>query len=225
MQRPPWFLRSRRRLLITYFGVQALALFPLTIAYAAFFIDHIPSGLALALPFLFTASLLLLQALFLLPVRRPTLAAEGKSIIATLVIGGFMIAILTVALALSAYGIVDAYAESLEIDAEGDVWLLAVLALTAWCLSSILLIMFCRRGTAEHVVQRIASGLFVGTIIEAAALIPLDLLYRRREGVLVRHTHALRPLPLPDRRHLRLRPAHLPSAPRPPSQTPQPPPL
>lgn len=63
---------------------------------------------------------------------------------------------------------------------EGWEWaLLGVLALS-WAAFTPLLIAFCRRRPRDTAVSRMASLLFMGTIIEVAAIIPLDVMVRRK---------------------------------------------
>ncbi len=52
--------------------------------------------------------------------------------------------------------------------------------MVSWCVSTPLLLAFVRRRHPEHALSRIASILFVGTLIEAAAIIPLDVMVRRK---------------------------------------------
>jgi hypothetical protein len=56
---------------------------------------------------------------------------------------------------------------------------IAALGLT-WIISTPLLIRFSRRVPAEDALGRIASRLFLGTVIEAAAVIPIDVMVRRK---------------------------------------------
>lgn len=52
----------------------------------------------------------------------------------------------------------------------------------AWAVFTPLLLAFCRRRRAESALARIAAKLFLGTIIEAAAIIPLDVMMRRKDS-------------------------------------------
>src|SRR5262249_35833512 len=61
----------------------------------------------------------------------------------------------------------------------GDVLFGAALLL-AWGIATPLLIAFCRRGPRESLLARVAAMIFTGTIVEAAAIIPLDVMVRRR---------------------------------------------
>lgn len=64
---------------------------------------------------------------------------------------------------------------------EDDLWYSAVaLVLLSWPVGTLLLWSFARHRPPEAALSRIASRLFVGTIVEAAAIIPLDVMVRRK---------------------------------------------
>lgn len=68
-------------------------------------------------------------------------------------------------------------------DLDFDRWVWAVIGLVivaSWCVSTPLLLAFLRRGSRESTLSRLASVLFIGTVVEAAAIIPLDVMVRRR---------------------------------------------
>lgn len=65
---------------------------------------------------------------------------------------------------------------------DGWVYPLAVLPAfaLAWCVSTPLLVAFARKRPHDTALTRIASTMFIGTIVEAAAVIPIDVMVRRK---------------------------------------------
>ncbi len=61
-------------------------------------------------------------------------------------------------------------------------WIIGIAAAISWCVATPLLIAFCKGGKREDLLHRLAGALFVGTIVEVAAIIPLDVLVRRKES-------------------------------------------
>jgi len=180
---PPLWLRRRWQFLAVYGIVQAVAAY----LFALAIMTPWESGETLLIwlmPFLLTAAVLLLQWLFLLPIRRPAVSSTGVPILVSMAVGGLLIALLITAFVLAVGHILDAYGilDAFDVFGVGDpgLLLLGVLA-GCWVISTPLLIAFSRRARRETTLQRVASGIFLGTIIEAAALIPLDALLRRRE--------------------------------------------
>lgn len=129
------------------------------------------------------------QALLLAPVRRPEgRSARGWPLRASVAAAGFAIAALSVA-ALLALGSLETIAGfrfpwSEWLNAQSYVplglWIGAV-----WLGSGVLLWRFTRRRLGagerrEDVLARIAARLFLGTVVEVAAIIPLDVMARRR---------------------------------------------
>lgn len=70
----------------------------------------------------------------------------------------------------------------LQRDDQGSFWAIgvAVAILLGWAVSTPLLMSFSRGREPEQALSRIASALFVGTVIEAAAILPLDIMVRRK---------------------------------------------
>ncbi|MEX2218098.1 MAG: hypothetical protein WD749_05000 [Phycisphaerales bacterium] len=52
--------------------------------------------------------------------------------------------------------------------------------LVSWAIATPLLLRFLRRGHADDRLGRVAAWLFTGTVVEAAAVIPLDIMVRRK---------------------------------------------
>jgi ribosomal protein S27AE len=180
MHLPPRWLRRRWQFLAIYWIVQGLVAYFFSLVLVWIFLsDHLDTVFGWLAPFGVTAVILALQALFLMPIRRPAIAARGGwPIILSLAIGGLLIALLAVAFTLGLGHVLAAY-ELVGDDHAGAI-VLGVLA-ASWLVSTVLLIAFCRRGRREQILQRVAAGVFLGTIIEAAAIIPMDALLRRRE--------------------------------------------
>lgn len=124
------------------------------------------------------------QAVFLWPVRRPTMKdASGLSVFLSLGVAGGMLAILVTGAVLTALAVLDT-ATDVNLDQYGLSWNFMVYGSlgVSWTAGTFVLWQFCRRGSREAVLSRIASRLLLGTIVETAAIIPLDVLVRRRES-------------------------------------------
>jgi len=134
--------------------------------------------------------LTLLQAIFLWPIRRPAAKqARGWPIFRSLAVAGLAIALLS-------GGFLWMIADTTEVlylrprklslksvipgNSFGPI--LIGWCLLNWLIATPLLIRFCRRGPRESLLSRVASRLFLGTIIEAAAIIPLDIMVRRKHS-------------------------------------------
>ena len=121
-----------------------------------------------------------LQGLFLLPVRRPSAAAaRGSSLWLSLAIAGALIALMVGAVVLA---VADAAWLVLGDDVYEGPWVTVWLVVmgVSWLVFTPLLIRFCRARPRETLLSRLASRLFLGTIIETAAIIPLDVMIRRK---------------------------------------------
>jgi hypothetical protein len=127
-----------------------------------------------------------LQAAFVWPVRRPTPAGpQGTPIAASLAIAGL-------AMACVGFGLVVAIGQLLDLgQVQVSAWAwwpwasvpaAAVTVGLMWLAATPLLMAFCRRGRREGILARAAAAVFTGTIVEVAAIIPLDVMVRRRES-------------------------------------------
>lgn len=177
MQRAPWIWRKRWRLIAAALFIECIALYALTLPLAWVFTpDQGWSGPAISL--IYILGIMLLQGIFLWPVRRPGIGAGHWSVKLSLTIGALAGAVLFTALV---FAIIITIFEAPDLD-DVDEWLyvLAVFA-PAWLIGTALLLAFCQRGSRESMLQRVAAGLFTGTIIEAAAIIPLDVMWRRKD--------------------------------------------
>jgi len=119
-----------------------------------------------------------LQGLFLFPVRRPIARRDAHmSVLMSLTVAGLASALL---LADGAVAAVEVFTEWEEIAHRSAPWLSLLAALlTAWAAATPVLFVF-SRGRQESVLGRVSAGLFLGTIIELVAIIPLDVMVRRR---------------------------------------------
>jgi hypothetical protein len=125
------------------------------------------------------------QALFLMPVRRPGMSrAGGKGLRSSLCVAGLTIAGLTLAAAMGIVGVLDEYGvvEDAMIDwIPGSPWtVMGAVVLTSWAVATPLLIAFVRAGRKETFLARLSRRLLIGTVVETALLIPLDVMVRRK---------------------------------------------
>ncbi len=169
-------MRPKWRLIGLFWAFQAVIVYFVSIPLVLFVFDDEEPALTVG-SLTFVAVFFGLQLLFLLPIRRPSVRQRGVPIFLSLAVGGLLVAGLVTAAFYALTQFADLYLRSVSLP---DWVPLGVLA-TAWLISTPLLIVFCRRGRREAWLQRLATGMFLGTIIEAAAIIPLDLLVRRRD--------------------------------------------
>ncbi len=129
-----------------------------------------------------------LQALLLLPVRRPRPIRErGSSLWASIAAAGLVIAglwlgaiLLVVTLVCLAW---DGHLEALEWlfrDLGARSWMFLVPLALGWAIATPLLAAFIRRGRRETVLARISTRVLQGTVVEVVAIIPLDVMVRRK---------------------------------------------
>jgi hypothetical protein len=127
------------------------------------------------------------QFVFVWPVHRPAPKRErGWPVWRSLGVAALAIAALSTALmaavsqaTYSATGFDIAVKTGIRINTMyiGIAW-----CLVSWAIATPLLIRFCKRGPRESLLARISSRLFVGTVVETAAIIPMDVLVRKRES-------------------------------------------
>lgn len=126
------------------------------------------------------------QLLFILPVRKPGLTSgKGKGLKTSLFTAGLIIGILTLA---AYFGIGEFLREIHEIDIDlsanttfmGNYAPMVLIVVLGWAVATPLLICFAKPGRRETVLGRLAQKLFIGTILEVALLIPLDVMIRRK---------------------------------------------
>lgn len=152
-----------------------------------------PEFLILALPTI--AAVTLMQAIFVWPVRRPMPGRGGISARASLAIAGLCAALLATALIMALREIpwlIQTYAPQppggTKVSDSQAAWpmplslpFFAMVGLT-WIIVTPLLIAFVRGPMFERRLGRLAAILFTGTIVEVAAIIPIDVLVRKKSG-------------------------------------------
>ena len=133
------------------------------------------------------AVLTLAQMIFMLPVRKPGLSAgHGKSIRKSLAIAGGVIGVLFFASIMGIGGFLhDVHDINIEpgfiINLPGQSYTaIAIIIGFAWLVATPILIKFAKPGPKETLLARLAKKLFIGTIIEIALLIPLDVMVRKK---------------------------------------------
>jgi hypothetical protein len=128
------------------------------------------------------AAIALLQTVFLWPVRKPTAKpASGWSVFLSLAVAGLAVAGLCGAAAASAIQFLLNYGDVPVLEDVGAVVVLGTLAVS-WVMGTYLLVAFCQPGRRECLLRRLSARLLTGTIVEVAAIIPLDVLVRKRES-------------------------------------------
>ena len=132
----------------------------------------------------FAAAFALLQWLYLRPVRAPEPAKKPVSLVWSMVLGGFVVSVLLLGVALAVLGYVHDVlgVRPYVIEDEEALWMLLWLLGLNWLLATPLLLHFARRSQSDddHL-RRVATVLFAGTLVELLAVLPLDLLARRKD--------------------------------------------
>lgn len=185
----------RRLLLIALIGLLQGAVFIaagavfLALADPPFAWDNVlatltdPDGIfALAI---WSAILLAAQGSLLLPVRKPApIADRGHSVWASLAVGAFLGGLLLAGVVYAALEFIplggDDTAWSRLSEWRNGGWALLGVMLLSWALVSPLVFLFSRNRRRETWLSRLAAILFTGTIVETAAVMPLDVMVRKR---------------------------------------------
>lgn len=127
----------------------------------------------------FAVAVPILQVLFVLPVRKPRVGAGHAPAWLSAAVGGLCIAGMIVAAWFAASEVWDQYVFSIKI--RSTTYLLIVFISLSWLVGTVLIYAFCRGPRREDVLSRMAARIFLGTVVEIAAIIPLDALVRKRE--------------------------------------------
>jgi hypothetical protein len=128
-----------------------------------------------------------LQLIFVWPVRRPAPRDHrGWPIWVSLGIAGLAVAALLTGLLLAISQGIYTYTQ-FDIFVKYDIpikreWVVGAWCLVSWGVATPLLVRFCRGGPRESLLAKVSSRLFVGTVIEIAAIIPIDVMVRRKES-------------------------------------------
>jgi hypothetical protein len=123
------------------------------------------------------------QAVILFPVRRPAPRwnGQGRSMWMTLMLCSLLIGGVWAGVAFAVFDA--AWLLNLHDWAEGTreptPWLL-ICPILGWLVATPLVVRFVRRGRREDRLSRLASRLFLGTVIEVIAIVPLDVMVRRK---------------------------------------------
>jgi hypothetical protein len=130
-----------------------------------------------------SVGLSVVQAVILWPVRRPAArwGGPGRSMWVTLVVCSLLIAGVWSGAVLSLMDVVwlaGGYDWSRD-NPDAWMWLLGPL-LIGWAAATPLVVRFTKGGRREDRLGRIASRLFLGTVIEVVAIVPLDVMVRRK---------------------------------------------
>jgi hypothetical protein len=123
-----------------------------------------------------------LQGILLLPIRRPReVGGKGVPAWVMLTVVGLAVSFLPAAFLMAVVHLLESYGVSGPFT-DSSLWItLGVVVLATWMVTTPLLIRFSRRKRPETFLARLSARIFTGTIIEAAAIIPMDVLLRRRE--------------------------------------------
>lgn len=125
------------------------------------------------------AGIVALQAMLMLPVRKPIARTEGRgSVLCSLAAAGVATALLVSAAAWAILEAARAWEEFTKLPYAG--WAILGMIASSWLLATPLLIAYGRRKNRELLVSRVAGVLFIGSMIESLAIIPLDVMVRRR---------------------------------------------
>jgi hypothetical protein len=197
-----WVVWPKWRLLSTWWLMQSLLLLlamPLTVIYLNLKFegpvgDELSDGVRGALRALgerefwmwwsgLSAGLAAAQAVLMWPVRRPMphWNGQGRSMWTTLALCGLVIGLVWAGAVLAVMDIpwlLDGYDWSVE--SPDVMWWLVAPPLLGWAVATPLLARFAKGGRREDRLSRIASRLFLGTVIEAIAIVPLDVMVRRK---------------------------------------------
>jgi hypothetical protein len=125
------------------------------------------------------------QLIFMLPVRQPGMSGNhGRSVRKSLCIAGCVIGALFFA---SIFAVLEFLytVRDFEWDFPDDVpgepyTTIGAVILFGWLVATPILICFIKPGRKETVLARLSKKLFIGTIVEVALLIPLDVMVRRK---------------------------------------------
>ncbi|MGD9689090.1 MAG: hypothetical protein AB7K52_00945 [Phycisphaerales bacterium] len=137
----------------------------------------------------------LMQAVLLWPVRRPGSSGRGWPLALSAAVAGAMGSLLLGAMVLvvadAAWLIEEATPvewgmteSTLEMVGRPMMW---VCVGGSWLVMTPLIWVFVRRGERETALSRVASQVFMGTVIEAAAVVPIDVMIRRKQDCYCEH--------------------------------------
>lgn len=123
--------------------------------------------------------LTLLQAVFLFPVRKPQPTHGGTSLKVSIAVA----ALLAVLLAAGAIGVASDALTLMEVEiptVQNIEWWVLGLVVAAWIPATFALWSFVRKERRDTTLARLAARLFLGTIVEAVATVPIAVMIRRK---------------------------------------------
>ena len=143
--------------------------------------DYLWSREALVFALIAGASLALLQTLFLWPVRRPGLKRTGRSVWITMGLAAFAGVALVMGAVASGIEVAMTLLNAREaLEWEVVFWGMVVMQGVGWVTATPLLVAFARKEKQEGTLARWSARLFTGTIVEVVAIVPLDVMIRRK---------------------------------------------
>lgn len=143
--------------------------------------DYLSDRDAILFALIVGASLAALQTLFLFPVRKPGLKRTARSVWITLGLAAFAgVALFTALLAVAAEVYITLLNGPELLDWDHAFWILIIVQGLLWVVATPLLLAFTRRERQETTLARLSAMLFTGTIIEVVAIVPLDVMVRRK---------------------------------------------
>lgn len=176
----PYWFRSKRRTLAAFWVIQGVGLYAaITPATWMFNVRGGDQSIAYALiPAGCVVVLTILQSVFFMPIRPPGKGRSPRPLWPSILVGGFLVGALAFAAAMAVAQVL-----SKDVFQNDPPFLLIAASVMAgsWLFATPILFAFSRRGPRETFVQRLAAQLLLGTIVEAAAIIPLDVFIRRRD--------------------------------------------
>lgn len=206
---PQKWLRTRRQFMYTYWLTQTIIAYFLSLAIMTpFSSEDTDTWIMWLAPFAITILILTLQWLLLRPIKNPatkppvptpansnnistpSAKTTKRPLIISLMVAALLIGVLLVAIILA----VGHTLHVLSLLDLGDLDLPTIIIVSlcviaaCWLISTPLLIVFSRQqvkkskpNQPDAILKKVASAIFLGTIIEAAAIIPLDALVRRND--------------------------------------------
>lgn len=144
-------------------------------------LDYLTEREPILLALIVGAALAAMQSIFLFPVRKPGLKRTGRSVWLTMGVAGFAGAALVTALCAAAAEVYTTILNGPEIvDWDTMRWTIIVIQGLGWALATPLLVAFTKQERRETSLGRVASYLFTGSIVEVVAVVPLDVMVRRK---------------------------------------------
>lgn len=123
------------------------------------------------------------QALFVVPIVRLRIETQpsGRSLLFSLIVGAMVAGALTLGLVCGLLELLDVWEEAINESEAYWGWTMTLpIFATGWLFWSAVLLVFTRRRPGRGLPERLVALLLAGTLIEALAMIPIDVMVRRR---------------------------------------------